>query len=182
MLLTILCLAAGPSRAASPEDFAVPSVPAGSTFQLAAARGSYVALHFLLKTECPICLRHVREFSRRSGELEGVVQVFLKPDSVEDIERWMNSLGDGVPSAPIIYRDAGAALARAYGIPDGYRFHGEIVHYPALILLDPDGKEIFRHVGRNNTDRVSFGQLAEQVAAAKARNAATPSPAPAPAP
>ena len=62
-------------------------------------------------------------------------------------------------SLPVDHRDADAALAKAYGIPDGYQFHGQVVHYPALVLLGPDGKEIFRYVGKNNGDRFSFDQL-----------------------
>jgi peroxiredoxin Q/BCP len=62
-------------------------------------------------------------------------------------------------SAPV-YRDPDAALARAYEIPDGYTFHGEQVHFPALLILDPDGREVFRKVGKDNTDRVSPSQLA----------------------
>jgi len=38
------------------------------------------------------------------------------------------------------------------------------VHYPATVLLGPDGKEVFRYVGKNNSDRLSFEKLAEKVA------------------
>ena len=34
-----------------------------------------------------------------------------------------------------IYRDPDAALAKAYDIHDGYKFHGQTVHFPALALL-----------------------------------------------
>jgi len=56
------------------------------------------------------------------------------------------------------------ALAKAYGIPDGYAFHDQVVRYPALLLLDPDGKEVFRYVGKNNGDRVSVDRLREILA------------------
>jgi len=29
------------------------------------------------------------------------------------------------------------------------------VHYPALILIDPDGKEVYRYIGKKNSDRLS---------------------------
>ena len=47
--------------------------------------------------------------------------------------------------------------------PDGYAFHNQVVHYPALILLGPDGKEVFRYIGKNNSDRYSFEQLSIKI-------------------
>jgi len=66
------------------------------------------------------------------------------------------------PSLPL-YRDADAALAEAYHIPGGYAFHGQTVHFPATLLLGPDGREVFRYVGKNNSDRLSFEKLAAKV-------------------
>ena len=151
--------ATSPLRSA-PADFTVESVPAGKTFRLSEARGQFVVLHFLLKTECPICLRHVREHARRSTNLPGVIQVFLKPDTSEEILRWTGRLKTTPEDSITVYRDPDAALARAYEIPDGYFFHGERVHFPALLILNPDGREVFRQVGKDNTDRVSPAQLA----------------------
>ena len=37
------------------------------------------------------------------------------------------------------------------------------MHYPATLLLGPDGKEVFRYVGKNNGDRLSFEKLAAKV-------------------
>jgi peroxiredoxin Q/BCP len=150
----VVCLAAGPA------DFAVSS--GEQTFRLSSAKGSYVALHFLLKTECDSCARHVAEHARRAAELAGVRHVFLKPDDEAAVKRWSDALREqGV--AATIYRDADAKLAAEYQIPDGYAFHGETVRYPALVLLGPDGQEVFRRVGKDNMDRVSFDQLAAKV-------------------
>lgn len=49
-----------PGLRAAPAGFTVESPVDGKTFKLADARGKYVALHFLLKTECPFCLRHTQ--------------------------------------------------------------------------------------------------------------------------
>lgn len=156
ILLTILVFSP-PARAAGPTDFTVSLDE--SVFRLADARGKYVALHFLLKTECPYCIRLVRDYATRMPSVAGVVHVFLKPDTEEEIRAWTARLkSDGIHLP--IYRDADAALAETFGVPGGYVFHGETVHYPALILLDPAGREVFRHVGRDNTDRVSFETFA----------------------
>jgi thioredoxin-dependent peroxiredoxin len=38
------------------------------------------------------------------------------------------------------------------------------MHFPATVLIGPDGKEVFRYVGKNNSDRFAFEKLAEKVA------------------
>ena len=160
--------------AAPPADFTVVSPVDGSKFRLADAKGKYVALHFLLQTECPFCRRHTRDYAKRAAALPDVVQVFLKPDRTAEIKRWSGNLGDDAAARPAIYRDTDAALAEAFAIPHGYHFHGESVHFPALVLLDPAGKEAFRYVGKDNSDRFSFEQLTTKVAELrKAGEAAT---------
>lgn len=149
--------------AAQPTDFTVESPADGSKFRLAEAKGKYVALHFLLKTECPVCLRHTRDYTKKSAALPGVVQVLLKPDSAEEISKWSANLGGDTVKGVTIYRDTDAALAKKFGIPDGYEFHGEVVHFPALVLLDPAGHEVFRYVGKNNSDRYSFDSLVAKI-------------------
>jgi peroxiredoxin Q/BCP len=156
-----------------PADFTVQSPIDDRKFTLSEARGRWVVLHFLLKTECPVCLRHTRDHQRRAAEIPDVTHVFLKPDSAEEIRKWSESLKE--QKLPL-FRDADAALAKAYGIPDGYAFHGQVVHYPALLLLDPDGKEVFRHIGKNNGDRVSVDRLQEIVAEQRRKRSAAAKP------
>lgn len=141
------------SRAANPADFTLHGANRKETFRLADAKGKFVALHFLLKTECPFCLRHTRDYLEKGIMQRGVVHVFIKPDNDADIAKWANKLG---PDPVTIFRDPEAKLADAFGIPGGYKFHGQVVHYPALVLLDHSGREVFRYVGKANSDRLSF--------------------------
>jgi peroxiredoxin Q/BCP len=143
----------------NPQSFELTSATDASHFRLTEAKGSYVALHFLLKTECPYCLQHTRDYFIKSKELPNVIQVFIKPDSKNDILNWANNLEDNDSIDYPIYRDPEAELANSYNIPDGYFFHDQFVHYPAFILLDKSGKEIFRYVGESNSDRFKFNQL-----------------------
>lgn len=159
-LFAMLILTATPFAAAGPSDFTVSSGDA--TFRLSDARGRFVALHFLLKTECPHCQQHVAEIARRAPETAGVLHVFLKPDTDEEIRAWSEKLRSAGVAATI-YRDPDARLAREFKIPDGYAFHGQTVHYPAVVLLGPDGQEVFRYVGKDNTDRMAFDALARKV-------------------
>ena len=170
----IASIAALTAAAAAPIDFTVDSPVDGRKFRLADARGRYDALHFLLKTECPYCLRHTRDYAKRSAASEDVTHVFLKPDSAAEIKAWAAKVGDDAPKGFTVYRDADAKLADAYGIPGGYEFHGETVHYPALVLLDPTGKEVFRHVGKDNGDRLGFAAFTTKISELKAAAKSSP--------
>jgi peroxiredoxin Q/BCP len=156
--------------AEAPADFKVMSVTDESTFQLADHRGKVVVLHFLLKTECPICLRYTHEYAALSETTPDVVHVFLKPDDESEIKEWSSKINSkGLKQAPAIYRDANAKLADEYSIPNGYSFHGQSVHFPALVALDGEGKELFRYVGKNNTDRMSVKDFNAKLAATMKR-------------
>ena len=159
-----LALGLGFAAQAQVQDFTLPSATGGAAFTLSAAESDYVALHFLLKTECPYCMRHTMTYATRSEELPGVRQVFIKPDTREEIQEWAAKVDDvGLD----IYQDENAKLARDMGIPYGYKFHGQVVHYPALILLDKEGNEVLRYVGEHNGDRMSFDDLVERIGALK---------------
>ena len=155
--LLLICVASASGQ--NPADFTLMSATDNSQFKLSEAKGKYVALHFLLKTECPVCLRHTQDYFSKAETLPDVVQVFIKPDSEKEIEDWSLNLPKEELTEFQIYRDPDAKLASQFNVPDGYDFHNQIVHFPALILLDPDGKEVFRYIGKNNRDRYSFEQL-----------------------
>ena len=134
-----------------------------STFELKKQKGKFVALHFLLKTECPFCIKHTQDYFAKASTLPNVKQVFIKPDSEFEIQAWSKKLSKDDQAQFPIYRDPDAQLAELFKIPNGYRFHGQVVHYPATILFDKKGREIYRYVGKNNTDRFSFEALTEKV-------------------
>lgn len=157
-------------QAENPSDFTVPSALDGSKFQLSENRGKTVVLHFLLKTECPYCLRYTHEYAKLANKSADVVHIFLKPDSAEDIKQWASHLDKtDLDNLPKIYRDADAKLASQFKIPDGYKFHGQIVHYPALVALDGKGKEIFRYVGKSNSDRMTIADFSKKLDASKVK-------------
>ncbi|MGV3607245.1 MAG: TlpA family protein disulfide reductase [Planctomycetaceae bacterium] len=161
-------LSATITQGAPPKDFTVESPTHGTKFTLSEAKGRVVVLHFLLKTECPYCLRYTHDYAASSNARQDVVHIFLKPDSAAEIKKWASHLDQkGLKKSPMIYRDADAALAEAFDIPGGYAFHGESVHYPALIALDSNGKELFRHVGKSNADRMSYAEFEKRLAASK---------------
>lgn len=137
-------------------DWKLPCLTDDSMVDLGQQSSRYVVLHFLLKTECPYCLKYTRDYAKLAESDKNVVHIFLKPDSEDEIRQWMDHLDPELKKElPRICRDVNAKLADAMKIPDGYRFHGQSVHYPALIVLGPDRTEVFRHVGKSNADRCS---------------------------
>lgn len=150
-------------KAQNPGNFRLRSATDKSQFILSNAKGKFVVLHFLLKTECPNCQRHTQQYFSKAETLPNVVQIFIKPDTEEEIRTWAKKLPtDELVKYPI-YRDPDAKLATQFNVPNGYLFHNQIVHYPAMILIGPDGKEVFRYIGKNNTDRYSFEQLVSKI-------------------
>ena len=143
-------------------NIVLPSATNQSTFSLEEVKTEFVALHFLLKTECPYCLRHTADYAAKESDLPEVTQVFIKPDSEEEIRSWTKYL-DQDNGQLTIYRDTEATLAKRLKVPYGYKFHGQVVHYPALILLDKNGQEVFRYVGESNADRLSFEALVAKI-------------------
>ncbi len=166
-LIFTMALTAFSLSAAEPvKDFTLKPATGGADFKLSEQKGKFVVLHFLLKTECPICLKHTREYISQSKELPNTVQVFVKPDAEGEIQQWSTKISKELLEGHPIYRDPEAALAKMMGIPDGYKFHGQVVHFPALVLINPEGKEVFRYVGKNNGDRYPVSELKAKIAAA----------------
>lgn len=162
LLLLLICLSSS-IMSQEPGNIKLKSGTDSQLFDLSKERGKFVALHFLLKTECPFCIRHTQDYFKKAGSLKNVVQVFIKPDSEFEIRSWSGKLAEEDLKKFPIYRDPEAKLAKQLNIPDGYNFHNQIVHYPATILFNPAGKEIYRYVGKNNTDRLSFDNLVLKV-------------------
>jgi peroxiredoxin Q/BCP len=162
--LLLFCLSC--TTSAQPTDtFSLKSATGDSTFEIRQHAGKYVALHFLLKTECPFCLRYTHAYAVLSEKDPEVVHVFIKPDDEDEIRKWAGKIDKKTLSElPVIYRDPNAELAAAFRIPDGYQFHGQNVRYPALILLDGNAKEVFRYVGKSNSDRMGTKEFTEKVA------------------
>jgi peroxiredoxin Q/BCP len=126
----------------------------------------FVVLHFLLKSECPFCLEVTHDYAKLQETMPDVLHVFLKPDDSNTIREWSDRIDrHDLQRNPIIYRDPDATLAKQFGIPDGYEFHGQSIHYPALVILDSSGKEIFRYVGKDNTDRMPASEFVQKLSA-----------------
>ena len=159
-LFLIFSLIAVSADAENPKDFTLKSPTHDTTFTLSEQKNKVIVLHFLLKTECPFCLKYTNEYFKLASNNTDVMHLFLKPDSADEIKAWAGKLShDDLKNLPVIYRDPDARLAEEFGIPDGYKFHGQSVHYPALVVLDSTGQELFRYIGKNNADRMRANEF-----------------------
>lgn len=156
-VILLICLLNVELQAQNVKNFTLKSVTDNTIFTLSKSKGKFVALHFLLKTACPYCIRHTSEYFEKANTLPNVVQIFIKPDNEQEIKQWANKLKSN--NTLPVYQDIDGKLADQFNIPSGYQFHGQVVHYPALILLNAKGEEVFRYIGKNNTDRFSFDKL-----------------------
>lgn len=153
---------------ANPEDFTLKSATTTDKFQLAENKGKVVVLHFLLKTECPLCLAHTQAYTKYAADHPDQIHLFIKPDSEAEIKEWTSHLdAETQKTTPPIYRDPSAKLAKQFSIPNGYQFHGQTVHYPALVALGTNGQELFRYVGKSNSDRLKLKDFEAKLAGMK---------------
>ncbi len=160
----VIAVTVNASEKTGPNDFTLKPIIGEKAFKLSENKGKYVAIHFLLKTECPICIRHTREYFENEKKHPDVIQLFVKPDTPSEIKAWASKIPLGEKDkTPEIYHDPSANLAKKFSVPGGYKFHGQVVHYPALIILGPDGNEVFRYVGKSNSDRFIFKQFVEKM-------------------
>jgi len=165
VLAAVFCAAVWASETVmtTPKDFTLKSVDGKQEFQLSKAETKFVALHFLLKTECPICMRYTQEYAAHAKEFPDVTHVFIKPDEPAETLKWFSKFDASKAEAPVIYHDKDAVLAKRYMIKYGYEFHGEVMHFPAFILTDKTGKVHFRYEGKDNRDRFDYKELAEKL-------------------
>lgn len=167
MMMLAAFLTAAPVFASEKEDpvdnFKLEAINSDEVFELKKDKHPYVALHFLLKTECPLCLMYTQTYFQNAKEFPNVKHLFIKPDSADEIKAWAKKLDVEGEKQPTIFHDPNAKLAKQYKIPDGYQFHGEEVHYPALILLNQEGEEVFRYVGEGTRDRFTFDKFKKKM-------------------
>ena len=153
--------------AGNPKDFTIESPTHGTKFTLSEVKGKVIAVHFLLKSECPYCLKYTHDYAKLAAKTPEVLHLFLKPDNVNEIKAWAGKISNAdLEKLPVVYRDVDARLAKKFSIPSGYKFHGQSVHFPALVVLDGSGNELFRYVGKRNSDRMKPDDFVAKLKAA----------------
>ena len=76
------------AQAQNVKDFSLTSVIDKTTFTLSKSKGKFIALHFLLKTECPYCIRHTSEYFEKASSLsfyqKGAWALFVLHEEIGD--------------------------------------------------------------------------------------------------
>jgi YHS domain-containing protein len=149
-----------PADGQQPEPPAIVSVSDGAAFAIKDAAGKYLALHFLAGTDAH-CADFVRAYHAGRAGIAGVKHVFIYPGDAARARTWSTEL-----TSALVTVDPGHSLATRLKIPVS-EGHG----HSATIVLDPAGKELFRHVGASHADHLSFDAFAIRMAQATRRPA-----------
>lgn len=136
-------------------------------FQLSQHRGSWVWLEFLLPSSSGVEKERYLVLAASAEKLfenENLLLVALKAGKKEDLEAWWKSLPQN--SLPLC-RDPRGQLASALRIKKGRTDDGKPLDAPATILVDPEGGEAWRFVGKDPKDRPSVETVLKELASAK---------------
>lgn len=129
-------------------------------FMIADAKGHYLALHFLTKTDTTECTAFVREYLRAAPGVAGVMHVFIKPDEQSEVKVWSMQFKN---DAAAIFVDKDSALANDLKVPGGLAIASTTSNFPATIVFDREGRELFRHVGKSHDDHMLFTEFAARI-------------------
>ncbi|MCA9450342.1 MAG: redoxin domain-containing protein, partial [Candidatus Omnitrophica bacterium] len=128
-------------------------------FKLTDHRGSWVVLNFLLPGDNPTGRDLYSDYEQRLDELiygHNIKPVFFKPGEKSEIANWWESLDSN--RIPVL-QDPNGKLSRALKIPYGLKSGDQITLYPTTLLLDPEGNEVFRKVGKSIEERIGVEEL-----------------------
>ncbi len=163
-LTTMLILAAPSAFAQQPATTSrvLTAITDHHSFSLADAQGRYLALHFLTKTDTPECTAFVRDFLRAAPTVAGVMHVFIKPDTESEVKAWAAQFNEDAHS---IFLDPNGGLAQDLKVPSGLSINGATSTFPATIVFDTSGTELFRHVGTTHHDHLTFDSFKRMIEA-----------------
>ncbi len=153
----LLVVALSAASAVNPVDFSLPPALGGPPFVLSHQRGRVVILHWLLNGDVTADRNEVRDYGALQTQMPDVMHIYLKGDAGDAAYAWANRLS--AVAGRRVYRDAGFALAKQYGLKDDFHYRGSPSVRPTIIALDTAGDEMFRFVGRDADDRLSVKEF-----------------------
>ena len=124
-------------------------------FALKDAKGHYLALHFLPAGDTPEDAAFVREYLKAAPTAAGVVHAFIRPQT-GDAKAWASQFAD----ASRVFVDHDSKLAADLGV---WKDQKESTRFATTVVLDQDGKELFRLSGTPARSHVSFGSFASRL-------------------
>jgi peptidylprolyl isomerase len=142
----------------------------GKIFQLSDHKGSWVLLDFLLAEPNPADAEHYRVLSASAEQLaasrEVVIALFSAAPRERTVGWWSERENPNLP----IYQDPEAKLSQALKIPAGLELaEGKTGHYPATMLVGPDGLVYWTRIAKDAQDRASLEEILAVLADAQAQ-------------
>jgi YHS domain-containing protein len=131
------------------------------SFSTASARGTFVALHVIPEASAEQLAAPLKVLAADFATLAGVHQVILLGGTPEKVAAVVAAAPSRLQKA--IYHDADGRAAGTLGVPAQCTAKGgESCH--AIILLNEEGKEVYRAVSTPASSHASFGALMKKVA------------------
>jgi YHS domain-containing protein len=153
---------ASTAKEIQPADHAVDFTVGDSAqrFRSRDALGRYLAIHWLPPGACESCARRVGEFAKSIPTLAGVRHVFVRSMGSAEFDAFLGEIPDA--AALQIHRDDGT-LASLLKLGSAAESGSREASSPALVLLDPQGREVHRWIGRSVEEGPSFASLAAKL-------------------
>jgi len=166
--LVFLFFVCSGARAATVPDFIAKQCGGNEIkFKLTDHRGSWILVDFLLPGDREADRNHYAEIEKNIDRLvygANLKTIFFKPDSESETAEWWAAL----PSNRIpVLLDPSGKLSRALKVPYGLKLDDQITLYPTAILLDPEGNEVWRKVGKTPEDRPGVDEILRELETAK---------------
>jgi peptidylprolyl isomerase len=163
-----IALTATVAHAAKVPNFRVKQIGGQSeVFQLSQHRGSWVWLEFLSSKAADIDKSRYVVLAASAEELiekENLLPVIIIAGEKENLEAWWNSLPrNDLP----LCRDPKGQLASVLRIGKAGTKDGKQQDSPSTILVDPEGDEIWRSVGKDAQDRPPIETVLRELKSAK---------------
>jgi hypothetical protein len=138
-----------PSQAAAAQSFTIGD--ANRVFDSATVRGQVLAIHFVPEIGEAQTKSAIAEYTAGGPTLAGVRQIVV---SAEKADAFRSALA-GLPANSIpAYRDGDGELAKRFGVASST---------VAIVVLDPDGREIYRNATTSSSDHLSFPTFAAKI-------------------
>ena len=168
LFILSITLTATIAQAAKIPNFRVKQIGGKSeVFQLSQHRGSWVLLEFLSSTRSDVDTNRYVVLAASAEELvekEDLCPVIIVEGEKETLEAWWKALPrNNLP----LCRDPRGQLASVLRIKKERTKDGKSQGLPATILVDPEGNETWRSVGKNAQDRPPIEAVLEELQSAK---------------
>ena len=159
----------GTARADNPSPSATPGQEAAAfkvgegsaVFDSASARGRVLVVHVLSGRVSQANAAYLKDLAKAASTVAGVTHVIVQNASEADFRATVATAPESLVHS--MYRDSSGAAEQLLHLEGTIDADGASVAAPAVLVLDPAGKELYRRIGKKDTDRDSATALAKKI-------------------